>query len=155
MNPSPVLLKKMGLRFARSVLSTKDLDPEQKLWRAVVINAIEDCMIEHNERKPSLIKIQAHNWIILRKHDFNVVCGWGRLDPDDIEECYIKALRKLEMRFTHRQVEWFKYDKLYKMMLGAPVPDKKKLRKRLDKFRMHVKSTPITFLSTAFVSAFV
>ena len=34
---APHLLQKMGLKFARSVLDRK-LEPEQKLWRAVVVN---------------------------------------------------------------------------------------------------------------------
>ena len=72
MNPSPLLMRKMGLRFARSILSFDKLESEEKLWRSVVINAIEDCMIDHSDRKPSLIKIEAHNWILSRTKDFGL-----------------------------------------------------------------------------------
>lgn len=155
MNPSPLLMRKMGLRFARGILSFDKLESEEKLWRSVVINAIEDCMIDHSDRKPSLIKIEAHNWIVSRTKDFDLVCTWGKLDPDDIEECYIKALRNLHMRFTLRQLKWFDYDKIYKKMLASSPPKKKKLRKDLNDLREVVKNTPTTYISTIFVSAFV
>ena len=155
MNPSPQLMRVMGLRFARSILSQDKLEAEEKLWRSVVVNAIEDCMIDHSDRKPSLIKIEAHNWIVSRTKDFDQVCAWGRLDADDIEECYVKALQNCNMRFTHRQIKWFAYDKIYKQMLISPPSVKKKLRKNLNNFREEVHNTPTTYVSTIFVSAFV
>ena len=63
MNPSPILLRKMGVKFARSILSCENLQPEAKLWRSVVVNAVEDCLIDHSDRKSSLLKIYSHNWI--------------------------------------------------------------------------------------------
>jgi len=152
---SPHLIKTMGLKFARSILNGEKLDAEQKLWRAVVVNALEDCMIIQSDRKASLLKIFAHNWILQRSKDFDLVCAWGALDPDDIHECYLYALKNQEFQFTHRQIMWFDYNKLYKKMLSADAKDKKQLRRNLTIFREKVKSTPATFLSTIFVSAFV
>ena len=155
MNPSPFLLKKMGLKFARSILPSPDLISEERLWRSVVVNAIEDCLIEHNDRKSSLLKIYSHNWILLRSKDFNVVCGWGRLDPDDIEECYIAAVKNKAITFSKRQILWFDYDKLYQKMLKADVVEKKEMRRQINSMRDVVKQAPIDLLSTVFVSAFV
>ena len=66
---SPYLLHKIGLKFARSILD-KNLNPEQKLWREVVINAFDETLILQSDRKSSLIKISAHNWIIGGDKDF-------------------------------------------------------------------------------------
>ena len=57
---SPHLMRTMGLKFARSILDAEKLDAEQKLWRAVVVNALEDSMIIQSDRKASLLKIFAH-----------------------------------------------------------------------------------------------
>ena len=59
----------MGLKFARSVLD-RNLEPEQKLWRAVVVNAFDETLINQSDRKSSLIKITAHNWIIEARDNF-------------------------------------------------------------------------------------
>ena len=53
---SPHLMRTMGLKFARSILDAEKLDAEQKLWRAVVVNALEDSMIIQSDRKASLLK---------------------------------------------------------------------------------------------------
>ena len=66
---APYLLQKMGLKFARSVLD-RNLDPEQRLWRAVVVNAFDETLINQSDRKSSLIKITAHNWIIEADDNF-------------------------------------------------------------------------------------
>ena len=47
------LLKLMGTEFAAQLLST-DVAPEEKLWRGVLCNAIEDAGQKSQERKPFL-----------------------------------------------------------------------------------------------------
>ena len=156
MRAAPVLLKTMGVRFARTVLADIYLEAEQKLWRAVVINALEDCMVELSDRKSSLIKINAHNWVLSGNKNFDVVCHWGGLDPDVVEESYKQALCTKRLNFTKRQVAWFEYDKVYKTLLSCNSKCyQKKIRKQLDCMRVNVKATPVTYVSTVFLSAFV
>jgi len=156
MRAAPVLLKTMGVRFARSVLADIYLDAEQKLWRAVVINALEDCMVEQSDRKNSLIKINAHNWILSNSKSFDLVCHWGGLDPDVVEASYKQALCTKKLNFTKRQIAWFEYDKVYKKLLSCNNKFyQKKIRKQLDCMRVNVKATPVTYVSTTFLSAFV
>ena len=155
MNVSSVLLKTLGLRFARTIANDEKLEPEEKLWRSVVVNALEDTMLLHSDRKASLEKISAHNWIIKRKDDFDRVCYWGQLDPDDIMESYLKALRLQNIRFTERQVMWHVYNKVYISMENLSKDEKKIVRKRLDVIRKTVYATSTEFTSTIFVSAFV
>tara|TARA_R100001086_G_scaffold230247_1_gene150439 strand:+ start:591 stop:1055 length:465 start_codon:yes stop_codon:yes gene_type:complete len=152
---APHLLSKIGLRFARCVLD-KSLDPEQKLWRAVVINAFDETLITQSDRKSSLIKIFAHNWIVSKSKDFKIVCEWGTLDPDDMYQCYHNALKQKQVYFTQRQVAWKKYDTIYKKMLSEENKIAKKIkRKQVDRYRQFVKDTPDIVISTIFVSAFV
>ena len=154
MSASPELYRKMGLKFTRIFVSSQVYTPEVKLWRAVVVNAIEDCTNLHSDRKNSLQKIYAHNWITSRSKDFDEVCYWGQLDPDDILECYIAALKNKKIIFNERQIKWYPYDKLYKKMLYSEPAIRKLLRKKLDKMRFVIKNTPTIFCSTIFVSAF-
>ena len=154
MSASPELYRKMGLKFTRIFVSSQVSTPEVKLWRAVVVNAIEDCTNLHSDRKNSLQKIYAHNWITSRFKDFDEVCYWGQLDPDDILECYIAALKNKKIIFNERQIKWYPYDKLYKKMLYSEPAIRKLLRKKLDKMRFVIKNTPTIFCSTIFVSAF-
>ena len=154
MSASPELYRKMGLKFTRIFVSSQVFTPEVKLWRAVVVNAIEDCTNLHSDRKNSLQKIYAHNWITSRCKDFDEVCYWGQLDPDDIEECYTTALKNKKIIFNERQVKWYSYDKLYKQMIYSEPAIRKLLRKKLDKMRFVIKNTPTIFCSTIFVSAF-
>ena len=152
---APHLLTTIGLRFARSVLD-KNLDAEQRLWRAVVINAFDETVITQSDRKSSLIKIYAHNWIVSKNKDFRVVCEWGTLDPDDMFECYHKALKSKQIYFTKRQVAWKRYDNIYKKMLSEENKIVKKIkRKEVDQYRQIVKNTPDVVISSIFVSAFV
>ena len=70
MRSSPYLYKLMGISFTRSVVDKK-LNPEHKLWRAVVINAFDDTMITLSDRKSSVQKIEAHNWILQESREYN------------------------------------------------------------------------------------
>tara|TARA_S200002703_G_scaffold28304_1_gene24072 strand:- start:67 stop:534 length:468 start_codon:yes stop_codon:yes gene_type:complete len=152
---SPYLLHKIGLKFARSVLN-KNLNPEQKLWREVVINAFDETLIVQSDRKSSLIKISAHNWIIGGDKDFKQVCEWGTLDPEDMQDCYARALKKRQVSFSQRQVAWKEYDKLYKRMISEDNKIVRKIkRKEVDDFRKKVKSIPDTLISTIILSVFV
>ena len=152
---APHLLEKIGLRFARCVLD-KNILPEQKLWRAVVINAFDETLITQSDRKSSLIKIYAHNWIVSKNKDFRIVCEWGTLDPDDMFQCYHNALKTKKVFFTQRQVAWKRYDAIYRKMMSEDNKVVKKIkRKEVDKYRQFVKNTPDIVISTIFVSAFV
>ena len=105
MSSSPYLYKLMGLSFTRSVID-KRLNPEHKLWRAVVINAFDDTMITLSDRKSSVQKIEAHNWIVQESRDFREVCEWALLDPEEMKEHYISALKRKVIAFTKKQVRW-------------------------------------------------
>ena len=67
MSSSPYLYKLMGLSFTRSVIDKK-LNPEHKLWRAVVINAFDDTIIiGFSKNHETLEKFVNGHYSILKK----------------------------------------------------------------------------------------
>lgn len=156
MQLSPQMLKSMGLRFTRSIIDKGNLKPENRLWRSVLMNALEDAFVKHSDRKNSLQKISAHNWFVQMSRDFQIICGHGLLDYEDMHDCYINALKTRNIVFTERQVAWHSYDKIYKKILICDSKWKKKrLRKDLEKKRVEVFSTAETILPEVILSAFV
>lgn len=153
---TPQLLHDMGLRFTRSIIETSRCSPENKMWRAVIINALEDCFIRHSDRKNSLQKIEAHNWFVRQDIYFKKVCSYALLDHDDMYESYIFACKNKKIKFTHRQIAWFAYDKIYKELLHSNSKNYKKiLRKKLEIKRCEVQATSEGYISSIIVSAFV
>ena len=81
----------MGTSFAAQLLST-DVEPEEKLWRGVLCNAIEDAGQKSQERKPSIYKCEAHAWIMSNVTDFHTVCYYAGFEPEHVKERYKKAI---------------------------------------------------------------
>tara|TARA_R100001591_G_scaffold56357_1_gene66059 strand:+ start:204 stop:668 length:465 start_codon:yes stop_codon:yes gene_type:complete len=145
MSSSPYLYKLMGLSFTRSVVDKK-LNPEHKLWRAVVINAFDDTMITLSDRKSSVQKIEAHNWILQESRDYREVCEWALLDPEEMKEHYISALKRKVISFTKKQVRWAEYNKIYKVLFcDVSVEQKKRVRRRLDELRKEIHDTATSY----------
>ena len=145
MSSSPYLYKLMGLSFTRSVVDKK-LNPEHKLWRAVVINAFDDTMITLSDRKSSVQKIEAHNWILQESRDYREVCAWALLDPEEMKEHYISALKRKVITFTKKQVRWAEYNRIYKVLFcDINVDQKKLIRRRLDELRKEIHNTSTSY----------
>jgi hypothetical protein len=88
----------MGTSFASVLLNTAHIQSEQKLWRGVLCNALEDASLDQNDRKSSIYKSQAHNWILAKSKDFEEVCYWAGFTPEHVNERYTKAVQNLELR---------------------------------------------------------
>ena len=143
----------MGLSFTRSVID-KRLNPEHKLWRAVVINAFDDTMITLSDRKSSVQKIEAHNWILQESRDYREVCEWALLDPEEMKEHYISALKRKVIAFTKKQVRWAEYNKIYKVLFcDVSVEQKKIIRRRLDELRREIHDTATSYTDSIILEA--
>ena len=143
----------MGLSFTRSVID-KRLNPEHKLWRAVVINAFDDTMITLSDRKSSVQKIEAHNWILQESRDYREVCEWALLDPEEMKEHYISALKRKVIAFTKKQVRWAEYNKIYKVLFcDVSVEQKKMIRRRLDELRREIHDTATSYTDSIILEA--
>ena len=153
MSSSPYLYKLMGLSFTRSVIDKK-LNSEHKLWRAVVINAFDDTMITLSDRKSSVQKIEAHNWILQESRDYREVCEWALLDPEEMKEHYISALKRKVIAFTKKQVRWAEYNKIYKVLFcDISVEQKKMIRRRLDELRREIHDTATSYTDSIILEA--
>ena len=139
--------------IATEALTHKTLLPEERLWRSVIINALEDTQIVHIDRKNSIAKLKAHNWIIGNGEDFQNICIWGELEPDIINSHYRNLLKKKVVRFTDKQILWYQYDLFSKTLNQVSDERKKKvLRRKIKDMRELICQTPGSLLSTIFLS---
>lgn len=153
MKASTDLLRAIGINLARNILEQDDLLPEAKLWRCVILNAFEDTFVSHSDRKNSLKKLTAHNWIISMCDDFVNVCICAELEPELVKEAYVKALKDKNVRFTKRQLMWLEYDKLYTCMKNLSDKEKQRMtRKKVNLLREEVFMTSTEYVSTVFLS---
>jgi hypothetical protein len=116
----------MGIEFATISLKTDELVPEQKLWRGVLVNALEDTLIKQSDRKSSIYKINAHEWIMLSDANFEDVCYWSGFEPNKQYIIYKKS---------------------------KDIDSKKYHRKRLEYLRNSVKDATTALFSCVFITA--
>tara|TARA_R110000751_G_scaffold115065_3_gene214464 strand:+ start:496 stop:1011 length:516 start_codon:yes stop_codon:yes gene_type:complete len=146
------LLKLMGTNIARDLISNNHECNEQKLWRHVILNAMEDARINNVDRKSSLTKIDAHDWIAASK-DFEQICWWAGWDPEELRIRYKKALQNNEITFNLIQLRWKEYYDLY--LKHKEEKDKEvraQLRATLIETRMNVGKTRSVLVSTIFLT---
>ena len=144
----------MGTEFATITLKTEHLYPEQKLWRGVLFNALEDSMLNASDRKSSIYKTEAHNWIVNKENDFEKICYWGGYDPDNVKEKYSEAIKNGDIKFNMKQIAWAKYYKQYLIYKKSKdVESKKYHRTRLEWLRKEVKEATTALISMVIISA--
>ena len=142
----------MGTSFAAQLLST-EVEPEEKLWSGVLVNAIEDAESKSQERKPSVFKCEAHSWIMSNTTDFATVCYYAGFEPDHVKEKYKSAIVKGDIQFSPKNFAWKKYAVQFtKYRNCKEVESKKYHRKHLEHLRKAVDLCTTTFISNLVVS---
>ena len=150
MNYSANLLRTMGTSAARDLVTENHHSSQQKLWRHVVLNAIEDTHINNSDRKSSLVKLDAHKWLC-NSQDFDKICWWAGWDPTEIKHRYKTAIRKEEIKFNTRQLKWKIYNDTYEAHKNETDRDRKKmLRIKVVRLRTEVMNCPIIWLSNIY-----
>jgi len=150
--PSPTVLKVLGYKVSKEILF-QDRKPEENLYCYVLINCIEDVMLAHNDRKSSLQKCEAHNWLISNTTDFKKVCEWALLDPELVLFNYQWSLKNKTIRFTSRQVGWQRYYNFYLKVKTFNVKEKRKHKGHLKALRNSVFNSSTSFTSTVYLTA--
>jgi hypothetical protein len=136
----------MGTSFAAQLLST-DVEPEEKLWRGVLCNAIEDAGQRSQERKPSIISVMSN------VTDFYTVCYYAGFEPEHVKERYKMAIMKGDIQFSPRNFAWKKYSEQFtKYRNCKEVESKKYHRKHLTHLRHAVDLCTTVFISNLVVS---
>ena len=143
----------MGINIAQEVVAQNYQSADQRLWRHVLLNAVEDTRLEQSDRKSSIYKMEAHEWIAADSKDFQTVCWWSGWDPEEVRGRYMKAVKNGGVTFNDRQVKWVKYYKKYLELKSIPTKEERApVRKALEKARMAVFNATTTLVSTFTVS---
>ena len=126
----------MGIDIAKEVVAQNYQSADQRLWRHVLLNALEDARLEQSDRKSSIYKMEAHEWIAADTKDFQTICWWSGWDPEEVRGRYIKAVKNGDVTFNDRQVKWIKYYKKYLELKKIPTKEERApVRKALQKAR--------------------
>jgi len=138
----------MGINIAQEVVAQNYQSADQRLWRHVLLNAFEDARLEQSDRKSSIYKMEAHEWIAADTKDFQTICWWSGWDPEEVRGRYMKAVKNGDVTFTDRQIKWIKYYKKYLELKKIPTKEERApVRKALHKARLAVFNATTAMVS--------
>ena len=141
----------MGIEIASELIASNHHCAEQRLRRHVLLNAFEDTRITQSDRKSSIYKMEAHEWIVNENQDFEWICWQCGWEPVHVKEQYFKAVRKGLVTFNKRQIKWIQYYRLYQDLKKEKDTAKRlSLRKKVEATRQAVFET-----TTALVQRFI
>ena len=138
----------MGIDIAKEVIAQNYQSSDQRLWRHVLLNAFEDARLEQSDRKSSIYKMEAHEWIAADSKDFQTICWWSGWDPEEVRGRYMKAVKNGDVTFNDRQVKWIKYYKKYLELKKIPTKEERApVRQALHKARLAVFNATTAMVS--------
>ena len=138
----------MGIDIAQDVVKQTHQSADQRLWRHVLLNAFEDARLLQSDRKSSIYKMEAHEWILQDHKDFQTICWWSGWDPEHVRNRYFKAVKKGDITFNDRQVKWIKYYKKYLELKKIPTKEQRApVRRALNKARLAVFNATTALVS--------
>ena len=138
----------MGTNIAYNLITEDHQNPEQKLWRHVVLNAVEDAQLINSDRKNSINKMKAHHWIMY-ENDFETICWWAGWDPEEVRNQYQKAIKNRQIKFYLKHVLWMKYTNYYNNLKIEKNKDRRKsLRKTVLAARKAVFNATSVLVTT-------
>ena len=85
MNYSPNLLRLLGTKLAAEFI-TRQRPPEQKLFQAIILQALEDAISTSGVKKDTYWKEDSHKWFLENSKSFQEICWFADLDPEVIRE---------------------------------------------------------------------
>jgi hypothetical protein len=142
----------MGTSIATIMLRT-NVEPEEKLWRGVLVNAFEDAASTSQERKPSIYKCDAHDWIMSNVTDFVQVCYYAGFEPENVKERYKMAIMNKLITFSPKNFAWKKYSIQFKKYRNCKDLDSKAYhRKHLEHLRNAVILATTVYISNLITS---
>ena len=142
----------MGIEIASELIASNHHCAEQRLWRHVLLNAFEDTRITQSDRKSSIYKMEAHEWIVQENKDFEWICWQCGWDPTHVKEQYFKAVRKGLVTFNKRQIKWIQYYRLYQDLKKEKDTAKRlSLRKKVEATRQAVFETTTALVKRVIV----
>jgi len=126
---SPNLLKNLGIKLSMELTRPKEL-AEQRLFQAILVQALEDVLNPSNFKKETYWKEDAYKWFYGNSEDFQDVCWAADMDPELIRGEFIKLIKNKKIKFSNKQQRWLNYRELYRLYREA---DSKEERREIKK----------------------
>ena len=108
----------MGIKLSLEITKPKAF-AEQRLFQAILVQALEDATNISNFKKETYHKHDSHCWFVDNSNDFQRVCWGAELDPDFVRGEYLKMVDNGKIKFTEMQIGWIRYRSLYKQYREA------------------------------------
>ena len=118
MNYSPNLLRLLGTKLAAEFI-TRQRPPEQKLFQAIILQALEDAISTSGVKKDTYWKEDSHKWFLENSKSFQEICWFADLDPEVIREKYVSLVDNGKVVFNELQKSWINYREFYKLYRNA------------------------------------
>ena len=123
----------MGIKLAMELIKEKPLS-EQRLFQAIIVQALEDVMNISSFKKEAYWKEDAYKWFNNNSEDFQDVCWAADMDPELIRGEFLKLIKLKKIRFSKMQTHWLNYRELYRLYREADSKEERReIKKRIDK----------------------
>ena len=133
MTCSPNLLKNLGIKLSMELTRPKEL-AEQRLFQAILVQALEDVLNPSNFKKETYWKEDAYKWFFNNSEDFQDVCWAADMDPELIRGEFIKLVNNKKIKFSNKQQRWLNYRELYRLYREADSKEERReIRKKITK----------------------
>ena len=133
MTCSPNLLKNLGIKLSIELTRPKEL-AEQRLFQAILVQALEDVLNPSNFKKETYWKEDAYKWFFNNSEDFQDVCWAADMDPELIRGEFIKLVNNKKIKFSNKQQRWLNYRELYRLYREADSKEERReIRKKITK----------------------
>tara|TARA_R100001440_G_scaffold1895_3_gene5916 strand:- start:685 stop:1086 length:402 start_codon:yes stop_codon:yes gene_type:complete len=125
-------LKLLGIKLAMELTKSKVIS-EQRLFQAIIVQALEDVMNPSSFKKETYWKEDAYKWFYDNSEDFQDVCWGADMDPDMIRDEFKKLVKCKKIYFTKLQNHWLNYRELYRLYREAEnKEERREIKKRID-----------------------
>ena len=122
----------MGIKLAMELIKEKPLS-EQRLFQAIIVQALEDVMNISSFKKEEYWKEDAYKWFYSNSEDFQDVCWAADMDPELIRGEFFKLIKLKKIQFSKMQTHWLNYRELYRLYREAgSKEERREIKKRID-----------------------
>ena len=133
MTCSPSLLKLLGIKLAMELTSHKP-QAEQRLFQAIIVQALEDATNPSAFKKETYWKEDAYKWFDNNSKDFQEVCWSADMDPEMVRGEFMKLVKVGKIVFSKIQTHWLNYRELYRLYREAGTKEERReIKKRIVK----------------------
>ena len=123
----------MGIKLSMELTRPKEL-AEQRLFQAILVQALEDVLNPSNFKKETYWKEDAYKWFFNNSEDFQDVCWAADMDPELIRGEFIKLVNNKKIKFSNKQQRWLNYRELYRLYREASSKEERReIRKKITK----------------------